>query len=61
MALKDEGQATLSALIELCRVCPSRPAENPLMPFYLRETDAEVNFPEASSHLKEVHRIGLAR
>jgi len=59
--LEDEGGATLNALTELCRICPSRPPENPLLPFYLRETDAEVNFPAASAHLKDEHRRGLPR
>jgi len=61
IALEDEGGATQNALVELCRICHGRPAENPLSPFYLRETDAEVNFPAASIHLKDVHRQGLAR
>jgi len=61
VALEDEGKATLAALVELCHACPIRPTENPLAPFYLRETDAEVNFPEASKHLKEEHRKGVAR
>ncbi|MDR2697615.1 MAG: tRNA (adenosine(37)-N6)-threonylcarbamoyltransferase complex dimerization subunit type 1 TsaB [Holophagales bacterium] len=59
--LKDEGGAALNALAELCRICPGRPIENPLLPFYLRETDAEVNFPAASAHLKDTHRRGTAR
>jgi tRNA threonylcarbamoyladenosine biosynthesis protein TsaB len=59
--LEDEGGATLCALAELCGVCKSRPPEDPLVPFYLRETDAEVNFPAASIHLKDIHRRGLAR
>ncbi|MDR0499087.1 MAG: tRNA (adenosine(37)-N6)-threonylcarbamoyltransferase complex dimerization subunit type 1 TsaB [Holophagales bacterium] len=59
--LEDEGGAALNALVELCRICSSRPVENPLLPFYLRETDAEVNFPAASAHLKDEHRRGLAR
>ena len=61
IALEDEGGATRNALAELCRICPGRPVENPLPPFYLRETDAEVNFPAASIHLKDAHRRGLAR
>jgi tRNA threonylcarbamoyladenosine biosynthesis protein TsaB len=59
--LEDEGSATMEALIELCRICPTRPAEEPLAPFYLRETDAEVNFPAFSVHLKNTHRQGEAR
>ena len=35
--------------------------ENPLVPFYLRETDAEVNFPHAAAHLSEALRKGMAR
>jgi tRNA threonylcarbamoyladenosine biosynthesis protein TsaB len=61
IALEDEGGATLDALARLCRICKDRPAEDPLVPFYLRETDAEVNFPAASGHLKDMHRRGLAR
>jgi len=57
----DEGASTLMALTELCRVCPNRPPENPLAPFYLRETDAEINFPDAAGHLREEHRKGIAR
>jgi tRNA threonylcarbamoyladenosine biosynthesis protein TsaB len=60
-ALEDEPSATLDALAELCRICPSRPPEAPLMPFYLRETDAELNFPAQSAHLKDEHRRGSAR
>jgi tRNA threonylcarbamoyladenosine biosynthesis protein TsaB len=61
IALGDEGAAALDALSELCRICPGRPAEEPLAPFYLRETDAEVNFPAFSAHLKNAHRQGEAR
>jgi len=61
IVLEDEGYAVLKALAELCRICPGRPVENPLLPFYLRETDAEVNFPAESAHLKDEHRLGLAR
>jgi len=61
IALEDEGGATLDALATLCRICKDRPPENPLVPFYLRETDAEVNFPAASAHLNDAHRRGLAR
>jgi tRNA threonylcarbamoyladenosine biosynthesis protein TsaB len=59
--LEDEGGATLAALVALCQKCKDRPAEDPLIPFYLRETDAEVNFPAASIHLKDAHRRGTAR
>jgi len=31
------------------------------VPFYLRETDAEVNFPLAAAHLSEALRKGVAR
>ena len=37
------------------------PPESPLVPFYLRETDAEVNFPHAAAHLPEALRKGVAR
>ena len=59
--LEDEGAATLAGLAELCRTRPLLPPEAPLAPFYLRETDAEVNFPQASLHLSEAHRRGQAR
>jgi tRNA threonylcarbamoyladenosine biosynthesis protein TsaB len=61
LAMADEGQATLHGLVHLCRDLPSRPSETPLVPFYLRETDAEVNFPEASRHLPDALRQGHAR
>jgi tRNA threonylcarbamoyladenosine biosynthesis protein TsaB len=61
VALGDEGAATLAGLASLCRELPLGPPENPLAPFYLRETDAEVNFPQASLHLSEAHRRGQAR
>nr|AGS53475.1 putative molecular chaperone [uncultured bacterium contig00038] len=61
LAVENEGRSTLCALTELCRICINRPVENPLIPFYLRETDAEVNFPAASHHLQDIHRQGLAR
>lgn len=61
IALKDEEGATLAGLAALCRELPRRAAETPLVPFYLRETDAEVNFPEASAHLSEALRRGQAR
>jgi len=59
--LEDEGNATLDALVKLCGTCLTMPAEDTLLPLYLRETDAEVNFPAASAHLKDLHRRGLAR
>jgi tRNA threonylcarbamoyladenosine biosynthesis protein TsaB len=61
LALADEGAATLAGLIHLCRELPRRAPEIPLVPFYLRETDAEVNFPEASRHLSDALRQGHAR
>ena len=61
LALPDEGSATLAGLAQLCRERPERPPESPLVPFYLRETDAEVNFPEASRHLSDALRQGHAR
>jgi len=61
LALADEGAATLAGLVHLCRELPQRPPESPLVPFYLRETDAEVNFPEASRHLSDALRQGHAR
>lgn len=59
--LADEEGATLRGLTALCRDLPKRAAESPLVPFYLRETDAEVNFPQASAHLPEALRKGKAR
>jgi tRNA threonylcarbamoyladenosine biosynthesis protein TsaB len=61
LALLDEGSATLAGLTQLCRELPAKPPEAPLVPFYLRETDAEVNFPEASRHLSNALRQGHAR
>jgi len=61
LALADEGEATLEGLAALCRELPQGPPEAPLAPFYLRETDAEVHFPEASGHLSEALRRGTAR
>ncbi len=59
--LAQEAEATLAGLAALCRERPLQPPEAPLVPFYLRETDAEVNFPEASAHLSEALRRGQAR
>lgn len=59
--LDDEEDLTLAALVALCRAKALLPPEAPLVPFYLRETDAEVNFPEASTHLPEALRRGHAR
>lgn len=56
-----ETEATLAALTALCREKVQLPPEGPLVPFYLRETDAELNFPQASAHLSEALRRGHAR
>ncbi len=61
LPLADEAGPTLAALAELCRLLPQRPPEARRVPFSLRETDAEVNFPEASAHLPEALRRGHAR
>lgn len=61
LSLPDEGEAVLRALAVLTRDLAKRPPESQLVPFYLRETDAEVNFPEASTHLSEAHRRGMGR
>lgn len=61
LELKDEAQAVLNALVDLCRERCTKVPESPLVPFYLRETDAELNFPEASTHLPKELRQGLAR
>lgn len=61
LTLADEGASTLVGLTQLCRELPRKPPESPLVPFYLRETDAEVNFPEASRHLPDALRQGHAR
>jgi tRNA threonylcarbamoyladenosine biosynthesis protein TsaB len=59
--LADEGAATLAGLVALARRVAQGPPEAPLVPFYLRETDAEVNFPHAAAHLPEALRRGVAR
>jgi tRNA threonylcarbamoyladenosine biosynthesis protein TsaB len=59
--LADEGEATLAGLVALSRRVSQGPAEAPLVPFYLRETDAEVNFPHAAANLSEALRKGVAR
>ena len=61
LPLAAESEATLAALAALCRERPMDPPESPLAPFYLRETDAEVNFPQASLHLSEAQRRGHSR
>ena len=57
----DEDAATRAGLAALTGICAARAPEAPLQPFYLRETDAELNFPGASAHLEDAHRKGLAR
>lgn len=59
--LAHEGEATLAGLVALARRVSQRPPEAPLVPFYLRETDAAVNFPLAAAHLSEALRKGVAR
>lgn len=61
IVLPDEGAATLAGLVALARRVAQGPPEAPLVPFYLRETDAEVNFPRAAAHLSEALRKGVAR
>jgi tRNA threonylcarbamoyladenosine biosynthesis protein TsaB len=61
IVLVDEGEATLAGLVALARRVSHRPTEAPLVPFYLRETDAAVNFPLAAAHLSEALRKGVAR
>ena len=61
VSLPDEGEATLAGLVALARRASQGPPEAPLVPFYLRETDAEVNFPRAAAHLSEALRKGVAR
>lgn len=61
ITLADEGGATLAGLAALARRVSRGPSEAPLVPFYLRETDAEVNFPLAAAHLSEALRKGVAR
>ena len=61
ITLADEGEATLAGLVALARRVAQGPPEAPLVPFYLRETDAEVNFPLAAAHLSEALRKGVAR
>ncbi len=59
--LKDEGAAMLKGLAALTREAATRQPEGPLHPFYLRETDAELNFPDAAATLPEALRKGIAR
>jgi tRNA threonylcarbamoyladenosine biosynthesis protein TsaB len=59
--LAEEGEATLAGLVAVARRVSQGPPEAPLVPFYLRETDAEVNFPHAAVHLSEALRKGVAR
>ncbi len=59
--LPDEGEAMLAGLVAVARRAAQGPPEAPLVPFYLRETDAEVNFPHAAASLPEALRRGVAR
>lgn len=61
LGFEDEQEATLQALVALGREKAQGAPENPLIPFYLRETDAEMNFPQVSGHLSEALRRGQAR
>jgi tRNA threonylcarbamoyladenosine biosynthesis protein TsaB len=61
ITLADEGEVTLAGLVALARRVSQGPPEAPLVPFYLRETDAAVNFPHAAAHLSEALRKGVAR
>ncbi len=61
LCLEDEAAAAEAALASLTRRRSREAPEAPLVPFYLRETDAEAKFPEASAHLPEAHRLGLPR
>jgi tRNA threonylcarbamoyladenosine biosynthesis protein TsaB len=61
ISLADEGEATLAGLVALVRRLSQGSPEAPLVPFYLRETDAEVNFPLAAAHLSVALRKGVAR
>lgn len=54
-------EAVLAGLAALTADCGSREPEAPLHPLYLRATDAEVNFPQAATHLADVHRLGKLR
>jgi len=57
----EEDRTTLEGLVALCRQRVLEVPESPLVPFYLRETDAEVNFPAASVHLSAALRQGVPR
>ncbi len=59
--LQDEDVATLAGLAALTREAPQRDPEAPLHPFYLRETDAALNFPDAAAALPDALRKGIAR
>jgi tRNA threonylcarbamoyladenosine biosynthesis protein TsaB len=61
VVLSDESEATLAGLVALARRVALGPPEAPLVPFYLRETDAELNFPLAAASLPEALRRGVAR
>lgn len=61
LCLEDEAASAEAALASLTLSRSREAPEAPLVPFYLRETDAEAKFPEASAHLPEAHRLGLPR
>jgi tRNA threonylcarbamoyladenosine biosynthesis protein TsaB len=49
--LIEETDTVLTGLAVLCRELSCKKPEKSLIPFYLREVDAEINFPQASKHL----------
>jgi tRNA threonylcarbamoyladenosine biosynthesis protein TsaB len=59
--LPDEGAAMLTGLVVVAKRAVQGPPECPLVPFYLRDTDAAVNFPHAAVGLPEALRKGVAR
>lgn len=59
--LAKEGAAMLTGLVSVARRAAQGPPECPLVPFYLRDTDAAVNFPHAAVGLSEALRRGVAR
>jgi tRNA threonylcarbamoyladenosine biosynthesis protein TsaB len=61
VVIPDEGAAMLAGLAALTRSSAERASESPLRPFYLRRTDAEVNFPDAAAHLSMDLREGEHR
>ena len=48
-----EVDAVLIGLTTICRELSLKNPDKSLIPFYLREVDAEINFPEVSKHLPE--------